>query len=120
MRFSQSSDLGVCLNPTFGPFSYPHLFMFPERDSSCRADNNKLHVESLQMVGNRWQYSQRILDSYFSTSIAKLQHLQGRCFVALVCGGVSLTENVDDVFIFTLGFQGFEYPGPQIDLCPDA
>ena len=27
--------------------------------------------------------------------------------------------NINDVFVTILGFQGNEYPGPQIDLCPD-
>ena len=32
---------------------------------------------------------------------------------------INKVVNFDDVFVQILGFQGFEYPGPEIDLCPD-
>ena len=36
--------------------------------------------------------------------------------------GVQINKivNFDDVFVLVLGFQGFEYPGPQIELCRDS
>ncbi|MCH8148591.1 MAG: RHS repeat protein [Planctomycetes bacterium] len=33
---------------------------------------------------------------------------------------INLLVNINDVFSIIRGFQGFEYPGPDIDLCPDT
>ena len=32
---------------------------------------------------------------------------------------INLIININDVFSIILGFQGQEYPGPAIELCPD-
>ncbi|MCH8148460.1 MAG: PKD domain-containing protein [Planctomycetes bacterium] len=32
---------------------------------------------------------------------------------------INKTVNFDDVFVLVLGFQGFEYPGTEVELCPD-
>ncbi len=32
---------------------------------------------------------------------------------------INKVVNFDDVFVQFLGFQGFEYPGPAIELCAD-
>ena len=32
---------------------------------------------------------------------------------------INLIVNINDVFSIIKGFQGFEYPGPGIELCPD-
>ena len=32
---------------------------------------------------------------------------------------INKVVNFDDVFVLVLGFQGFEIPGPDIELCPD-
>ena len=32
---------------------------------------------------------------------------------------INLIVNINDVFSIIKGFQGFEYPGPEIELCPD-
>ncbi|MCH9035496.1 MAG: hypothetical protein IID42_13510 [Planctomycetes bacterium] len=32
---------------------------------------------------------------------------------------INVIVNINDVFSIILGFQGQEYPGPQIELCPD-
>ncbi|MCH8149019.1 MAG: hypothetical protein IH987_13735, partial [Planctomycetes bacterium] len=32
---------------------------------------------------------------------------------------INMIVNINDVFSIIRGFQGFEYPGPEIELCPD-